>query len=370
MSYLKKTHLIVAPFPPPIGGVGAAACNLKRLLIDNGVNLECFSTSSGLQHQNLYAKKNLLAYLRNLWLLLKFIGRLLVKSKAKVCHVYTVSNSAFVRDFLLIIIAKLFRKKVIVHLHSKMSGEFFLSKKLLPWFGRMLNCADKVIVLSKAHQHYFKEYINPEKLLVLENFIFSSDFKSATKSTNRFLYVGRLSEKKGFQDLIEAIAICVHQYGLVDIVVDCLGVAESSLRQQEIETKIIQSRISNNIILHGAVLGNKKLQYFRQAGCLIFPSYFENSPIVLKEAIAAGLAITASNIEANKALLDRVGNVVYFDSGDIKALAKNISQLYSNESLQIKLSQKAMQSYQYDEHYAYQVLRNISFSTSEQAVES
>jgi glycosyltransferase involved in cell wall biosynthesis len=349
-------QIVVGPTPPPVGGVSSSVSNLVRLFKQEGIGSRIFSTSSGNEREDLYARKGLKSYFRSLSVLIKFVVFLTGAKSVNYCHVFVVSNSAFIRDCLILIVANLFRKKVIIHFHSKVQGELFLSPRFSWFLGWGLSLGDSVFVLSKKHKEHFSSCVPRKKLKILENYVFSQDFYGSEPRGNEWLYVGRLTEKKGFYDLINAVEMCVVSYGFPDLKVHCLGVAETEIAQQKLEDLIEEKGLQNNLILHGVVQGEGKFHLFSHCAGLIFPSHFENSPVVLKEAISAGLPVISSDISANKAILERAGNAVFFEVGVSDKLGKTLSDLASDKAQQEKLSLNAKNAFKYDESYAKEVI--------------
>ncbi|MDQ1183355.1 glycosyltransferase family 4 protein [Agrobacterium larrymoorei] len=84
-----------------------------------------------------------------------------------------------------------------------------------------------------------------------------------------------------------------------------------------------------NIVLTGSQSGARLGGLFANAGLFVLPSSHEGMPIALLEALAYGLPVLASDIEANLALELDAGS--YFPLGDISALA---------QAMQAKLSER------------------------------
>lgn len=354
-----KEQVIIGPMPPPVGGVSSSVQNLKQLFLDSHIQLKIFSTSSGNPREDLYAKKSLGQLFRAIKLFVSFIMFFIKNRNSKVCHLFVVSNSAFLRDFLFLLVLKAFGKKVVVHLHSKTSGELFVKSSLLRFFGKCLNLADSILVLSDEHKDFFSKYIKGNKVSVLENFIFSKDFTTNKVKNNEWLYVGRLSEKKGFYDLLSAVDVCVNKHGYSDIIINCLGLADTDENQHRIEKFIEEKDLNQHIKLHGMVVGKEKFNFFKNCKGLMFPSHFENSPVVLKEAICSEMPIISSDIDANKNILNRIGNNIYFETKNSSDFAKAIIKLESDNDLFLKLRVKAKNGFKYDNVYAQAVLQEV-----------
>ena len=359
MNKKPKEQVIIGPMPPPVGGVSSAVQNLKQLFIDSNVQFKLFSTSSGNAREDLYAKKNLGQFFRFIKLFVSFIIFFIKNRDSKVCHLFVVSNIAFIRDFLFLLVLKVFGKKVVVHLHSKTSGEFFVKSNLIRLFGKCLSLADSILVLSDEHKSFFSRYIKGNKVSVLENFIFSKDFTTNKVKNNEWLYVGRLTEQKGFYDLLSAVDVCVNKHGYSGIIINCLGLADTDENQHRIEKFIEDKKLKQHIKLYGIVVGKEKFNFFKSCKGLIFPSHFENSPVVLKEAICAEMPIISSDIDANKNILSRIGNNIFFETKNSTNLAEAIIKLESDNVLFLKLRVKAKNGFKHDTVYAKAVIHEV-----------
>lgn len=103
------------------------------------------------------------------------------------------------------------------------------------------------------------------------------------------LSVGRLSNEKGYLDLIEAAALL--RKTVPDFRVVIVG---EGPERPAIEKAIAHHGLNQNVVLAGH--DNYVAPYFDMATLLLMPSHSEGSPNVLLEAMAAGLPIVASAV--------------------------------------------------------------------------
>src|SRR5690606_29796200 len=114
-----------------------------------------------------------------------------------------------------------------------------------------------------------------------------------------------------------------------NLIIHVLGEFENERFKEKVLSKIKSENITA-FKFYGVITGKEKADFFKKNALFIFPSYFENSPVVLKEAIAAKMAIISSDIIENKNILDPFDNKLYFKQTDSDELSKQILFLYNN----------------------------------------
>lgn len=337
---MSKKIAFIGPLPPPVGGVALANLRVQQIVKQNNQNHSIlnYNTSKGGERADLYKKKGVyefIHFIKNIFGILGFV----YKHRIDVSNVFVVPNISFIREAIFIFILKLSSKKLVIHLHAKTEGDFFLSGMKLKLFTKILSLGDVIFVLSENfHKKFYEQYINSKKLVVLENFIDYEEFENdIEEKSNEFLYVGRLSEKKGFFTLVKALTL--HKNIFKDLKIHVLGEFENELFEQKI-ISLMEKHSIENLIFYGAKTGQEKQELFKKCTVFIFPSYFENSPIVLKEAIAAKMAIISSDIKENKNILDPFENKLYFETQNENDLADKIKILAQNPD-KVKLMMQA-----------------------------
>jgi glycosyltransferase involved in cell wall biosynthesis len=358
---MDKKIAFIGPIPPPVGGVALANIRVQQIVRANPQNytILVYNTSKGGERADLYKRKGL----RELWHFVKnILGilRFVFSNKIDVSNVFVVPNISFVREAFFILILKITTKKLVVHLHAKTEGDFFLSGFKLKLFTKIVGLGDVVFVLSeKFHKSFYADYINPKKLVVLENFVDYKEFTNEIENkTSDFLYVGRLSEKKGFMTLVKAVGLAKDSFKETKIHV--LGEFENEMFEQKVLLEIEKNNL-NNFIFYGAMTGEAKSEMFKKCSVFLFPSYFENSPIVLKEAIAAKMAIIASDIQENKNILDPFKNKLFFEAQNENDLAVQIIKLLDNPQLKNEMMKASEQIKNYNFETATEIINKYMY---------
>ncbi|MBW2937245.1 glycosyltransferase family 4 protein [Aureisphaera sp. CAU 1614] len=353
---MPKKIAFIGPLPPPVGGVALANLRAQEIIARKVPSYKVINlnTSKKSINADLYKKKGLgefFHFTKNIFQLIRFVFR----HKIFIANVFIVPNISFLREAIFIFILKLKAKKLVVHLHAKTDGDLFLHGFRLKLFTWIISLGDIIFVLSeKHHKAFYSKYINPEKLVVLENFVDYKEFQNEIEDKQpHFLYVGRLSEKKGFETLVDALIIAGEL--LKDLKIEVLGAFENAEFEERMKSKINDNNLVN-FIFHGPQMGEAKFHYFKKCSVFIFPSYFENSPIVLKEAIAAKMAIIASDIIENKNMLDTFNNKVYFKQKNAADLASKLILLHQDKNLVLDMMKHSERIKQYDIPFAEQII--------------
>jgi len=134
------------------------------------------------------------------------------------------------------------------------------------------------------------------------------------------LAVGRITQEKGFDYLIEAYK----QLKNTDFRLVIAGGADHN---SAFSTQIIRQAQASSVVLTGFVTGEPLHQLYTHAGLFVLPSYNEGHPIALLEAMNYHLPVIASNIPANKEA--GLHDDAYFQPGDANALAEKLDKQIS-----------------------------------------
>ena len=169
---------------------------------------------------------------------------------------------------------------------------------------------------------------------------FGDEMKEARQHTQELeepfvLFVGSLVESKNLQTLLEAMTIVNNRTRLPLRVVGGRG---NGLRPAKYR---IAPAIQQLVNFEGQVGFDRLVQSYRNALCLVFPSYYEASPLPPLEAMALGCPVIASRIPA---LVERCADAaLYCDPTNAEAIARQILQLVEDSDLRATLRQRGFE---------------------------
>lgn len=104
----------------------------------------------------------------------------------------------------------------------------------------------------------------------------------------RLMYLGRLSPKKGIENLLDAIELLEHQ----DVVLTISGTGEKTYVERLEERAALLPK--GKVVFAGHVDGTAKEAAFVHADLCVVPSHTENFCMVVAEALARGVPVVAS----------------------------------------------------------------------------
>jgi glycogen(starch) synthase len=186
-------------------------------------------------------------------------------------------------------------------------------------------------LISQSERNYlaerFPQFLYKTEILPLG--ISMSDERWQPTNAKEFLYVGRLSDYKGIEDLIKAMYL-IRQSGR-RIHLNIIGKGpdhyEAYLR------KLVQSKmLGDSVKFHGWKPSLEVWQWMARAACLVIPSRREAYGFVALEGMAIGIPIIASRAGG---LGELVSNscALTFEAGNVKDLLKTLMTALDNPSL-------------------------------------
>ncbi len=155
---------------------------------------------------------------------------------------------------------------------------------------------------------------------------------------------GRLSPEKGFDQLIDAAARVTQQERQVGFVLFGEGPLRPALTQH-----IAVRGLHDRFILAGFSPDIRRfLPHFDVA---VLPSYTEGLPVVVLEALAAGVPVVATAVGGTPEVIDEGIQGFLVAPGDPNALADRILQLLQTDSLRHEMGQQGRQRVR--EHFSF-----------------
>jgi glycosyltransferase involved in cell wall biosynthesis len=149
----------------------------------------------------------------------------------------------------------------------------------------------------------------------------------------RFVFVGRMLQRKGLAELITAFNTLKKKHS--NITLDIFG---DGLFRKQTETMIDEYRLHDAVKLHGMVPNGWKKLY--DAHCFVFPSWYEGFSGALIEAMMAGIPIIASDISMNLEAVSDETALIY-KVKDVDALVHSMDKMITSYPEMIQMANRA-----------------------------
>ena len=215
----------------------------------------------------------------------------------------------------------------------------------IDWWLQFLST--KIIAVSEAVKRSLIQHsIAEARIDVLHNSIDLSMFLAPYHSSEirkeygipehvfLFLYIGRLIYQKAIDILIEA-------FKKIDTEVYLLIVGQGKDRDT-LEREVKKNNLEKRVIFAGVRSDIPRL--LSSSDCFVLPSRYEGLPLVLIEALAAGVAIIVSDFEAAKEIITHEKNGLIVPREDVEALVQAMIRIKDDSVLRSSLSFESKKS--------------------------
>jgi glycosyltransferase involved in cell wall biosynthesis len=200
-------------------------------------------------------------------------------------------------------------------------------------FGTWRNKVNKFIVLTEFAKSKFTESrlrVSPDQFMLKPNFI--ADPGNGNESREDFfLFVGRLSQEKGVDTLLNAFRSSSHR----------LVIIGDGPMQEQVEKFVHERR---NIQYLGFQSKAAIMDHMKRAQALIIPStWYEGFPITVLEAFATGTPVIGSKLGGIAEIVEDKFNGLLFEAGNKDSLRETIERFQSADRKE--LSENARKTY-------------------------
>lgn len=324
--------------PPPVHGVAVMNKVIYQSEIinkSNGKRLLELKFSDNSQELNKLSVKKLVR-LFNIFFKLAY---LLFFHKPKFIY-FTIfpTGKIFYRDLFFVFLIKLSRTKPIYHLHGKGIENRINSERGKVLYRLVFNNSI-IIHLSPGllNREIDPLLLKNSKLISIENGIEVRNFPVKEKDSRqiKLLFLSHLIESKGIFILLSAVKDILINYKNVQLYL--VGSGLNYQNEEKIRNFIRQYGLTEKIILTGPKYSKEKDEIFYNADIFVYPTLNDAFPLVVLEAMRAGLPVISSNEGALPEIVNNGETGFVVPKNSDTALAEKIELLLKNEPLRLKM---------------------------------
>lgn len=305
-----------------IGGISSWTKEYKKYCADQKINLVLVNTKFiGARNTNESKFKITDEFKRN-----KRIKRDLnqaLHSSIKFGIAHLNSSCSMLGVFRDVKFAKKIKKanvSLVVHFHCDVAYQVNRWKKGIRFFSllclkKLIKIANDVVTLSSSSDNYIKSTFG-KATHIIPNFIHSDmiiDVNDCTvnPTCSNAVFVGHVIYEKGIKELLQI----ANKHP--EIVFSLVG---------EVSQDVLQEAIPDNIIFLGSLSKKEVFEILDKSDFFIFPSHSEGFSMALLEAMARGLPAIATDVGANRDMLENKGGYISA-VGDVDKMSNDIELL-------------------------------------------
>lgn len=338
----KPRILFILHLPPPVHGaslVGSAirGSDLVKDAFDaRFVNL---SASARLEEVGRFS----FGKSRSVFRLLKEVKRTVREWKPELVYMTPSSTMpGLLKDALT---ARLVRRKgcrTVLHFHNKgvsARQDRFLDDRLY----RMLFKDARVILLSRNLYPDIRKYVPEERVSYCANGVSVPEITREPGPVPRLLFLSNIIRSKGVSVLVEACRLLKER----GVAFGCslVGARSADYPAGTLETEIREKGLAGWVFYEGPAYEEEKWEAFAKADIFVHPTLNDAFPLVLLEAMGAGLpVVTTAEGGIPDMVRDGVDGLVC-PKGDPEALADALERLLSDTGLRTRMGESGRTRY-------------------------
>jgi glycosyltransferase involved in cell wall biosynthesis len=206
-------------------------------------------------------------------------------------------------------------------------------------FDRTLPYSGVLVAAEHRRLTLISDGVPADKIIVIPNAVRlparpKGDYRKKDNEAANIVALGRLHEKKGLGVLIEAVKLLTTR----GIACTCTIAGEGPERQT-LEAKINGESMGGRVSLCGWT--DEVPEFLATGDIFVLPSFQEDFPLAVLDAMASGLPIVASAIDGPKDFLVHGATALLVPPRDAHALADALTLLIADASLREKLGRTA-----------------------------
>jgi glycosyltransferase involved in cell wall biosynthesis len=272
--------------------------------------------------------------------ILRFIALCLLR-KIDVCHINLSTGASTFRKIIFSLICRLFRVKYVIHLHGGKYPSFIRNvsspyRRIIESFYKH---AARVIVLGDVWKQFVVQDIgvSADKVIILPNAVAGpAEYTPSLKATPvQMLFLGRLFAPKGIDELI--VALSDDRLKKLSWTAVLAGDGEVAKYRKRINDLGLSSRVS----VTGWVDSDGVTDLLAQSSIFLLPSYTENLPLSMLEAMAYGLCPVVTPVGSIEDVIEHGRNGLVVPVRDSNALVDALTALLKDEARRKELADNA-----------------------------
>lgn len=270
-----------------------------------------------------------------------FLKKLLTR-ETDLIHIHMSERGSVLRTLFLVLCTFIFRYPVLIHTHGAEFAPFFT--KLPKWMQNLISyifrrCSGFIVLSQSWNEFYrYQMKLRDDRIFTLPNSVELPAYvpKRDRTQVTKLVFCGRVGERKGAFDLIQALSL------LPDPLKDATELVLAGDGDLEQAQRLISALgLSNTVQLQGWVDPVQRDQLLEDADIFILPSYNEGLPLAILEAMAWELPIISTPVGGIPEVVIHGQNGLLVEPGNVEELSQSIQSLIQDDKLRQSMGKHA-----------------------------
>jgi glycosyltransferase involved in cell wall biosynthesis len=321
--------LLVGKGPPESGGIPAFLKAVLESRLSGTYRLElCNLSDPDADEGGRFSASNVRRTIRRVWSAAR---------GSDVVHIHTALSPTMtcLRAGALALVGRLRGARVLVHVHGGQVAGWMIGPVRRAATRLALTPAASVITVCEAGRDALQDVLGPERVSLIDNGVEVEALPSRTVTTReapRIVFAGLISERKGLLELFEAARRL-----RLDGVAHELVVAGGNHEEGPAEEARVRELGADVAVFTGQLDRPAVLELLASADVACLPSWVEAMPLVLLEAMAAGVPVVATPVGDISRLVQHAETGMLVPPKDVDALTVALRTLLEDPSERARL---------------------------------
>lgn len=330
---------MVAPVPPPYGGIGNWVLLLDEYTKNRNdiqfLHINTAPVSRGLDGRSLWDRVVTQGFI--MFRLRKELENAIRENKVDVVHITTSGQMAIVRDIAMLKLAKKNEIPSVYHIRFGRIPEIAQQNnrewKLLH---KAMKIADQVIAIDHKTEKAIHEFAPEVNVCYVPNPFDMGKVSGIQKVglSKTVIFIGWVVKTKGIEELLQAWERVQNRF--TDWELKIVGPYS-----EDYLTYLKANFSKERVVFEGEKKHDDALSMLSQASIFTLPSYTEGFPNAVLEAMAFEKPIIATDVGAIPDMLEGCGTVIQKEN--VEALENALASLMANEESRTRLGKAARQ---------------------------
>lgn len=342
---MKKKILLFIKLPPPVTGatlINQYVANSK--LLNQTFDIRTIKISYN-ELLNQMGDVKIKKFFKILYYYIKLIRELINFRPNLVYFQISPIGMAFIRDFLYVIVLKVFNKDIVYHIHGKgIINELSNSVKRLMY--KFAFNKENIITLSRLLDYDISPVYSGKIFHVPNGIPKRTEFNFKKKDNNpvQILYLSNLLLSKGLYDFLESLKF-LNEQGI-----DYSGLIagrEADISEDDLIKKINELKIGNKTKYLGPKYEKEKDEILSSADILVFPTKYKNEafPVVILEAMQYKIPVITTNEGAIPEIVDNGKTGFIVSKSNPKEIADKLEILIKDKDLRESMGKQGRKKF-------------------------